>query len=157
MKIKRMPHFQGFLLHLTICNFFQSLVILNCIKPRLISLLFQYFNFIIAPLWIIPMQFSICCPFYLYKLYISFFYQRKQMWLQSEWSLFNVVLCGTLSSNTTYFTSFFKEVTIYRPLSRLSLWKKTKNKLLFWCVPMYVCKKTLAVEKDKRYKSSIGS
>ena len=101
------------------------------------------------------MQFSICSHCYLYKLYISFFYQRKQMWLPSEWSLFNVVLCGTLSSNTTYFTSFFKEVTIYRPLSGLSLWKKTKNKFLFWCVPMYVCKKTLAVEKDKRYKIRI--
>ena len=99
--------------------------------PLTISLLFEYLNFIIESLWIIPMQFSIYSPFYFYKLYISFFYQRKQMWLESEWSLFNVVLCGTLSSNTTYFTSFFKEVTIYRPLSRLSLWKKTKNKLLF--------------------------
>ena len=126
MKIKRLPRFQGFLLHLSICNLLQCLVILKCSKVP-----FEYFNFIIETLWIIPMHFSICSPFYFYKLYISFFYQRKQMWLQSEWSLFNVVLCGTLSSNTTYSTSFFKEVTIYRPLSRLSLWKKTKNKLLF--------------------------
>ena len=181
MKIKRMPRFKDsfYILLYVICSkvkYFWNVAnhgwqgyiiirywpktmypLISNILPLTISLLFEYLNFIIETLWIIAMQFSIYAPFYLYKLYISFFYQRKQMWLQSEWSLFNVVLCGTLSSNTTYFTSFFKEVTIYRPLSRLSLWKKTKNKLLFWCVPMYVCKKTLAVEKDKRYKSSIGS